>query len=139
MEQETVVWLVNNISVGEKILFPTMVRSNRLEDHIESQRPNVGTFLPKKGLCLVMFSFLAPDVICQTGGSQLPARASQSDEKCNPDLSVNSRISGKERLRFALSTLPTAAVSQNKALLRKREKDDWRQRRAPAPWWQTPQ
>ena len=116
-----------------------MIRSNPLEEHIESQRANFGTLLPKKALCLVMLSFLAPDVICQTDGSQLPARASQSDEKCNPDLSVNSRISGKERLRFALSTLPTAAVSQNKALLRKREKDDWRQRRAPAPWWQTPQ
>ena len=58
--------------------------------------------------------FLATDVICQ-----LPAWVSQSVENCHPDFSVSSRILGKERLRFALSTA-AAAVSQNKALLRRK-------------------
>ena len=60
--------------------------------------------------------FLAADVICQ-----LPAWVSQSVENCHTDFSVSSRILGKERLRFALSTA-AVAVSQNKALLRRQRK-----------------
>ena len=82
---------------------------------IESQRPNLGALLPAL--------YLSSNVVISGGrwdlpNRQLPTRVSPH-EKCNPDFFVNSRILGKERLRFALST---AAVSQNKALLRRKRK-----------------